>query len=234
MAKDTAVKSIVAAMAAVNNIQNNKNKLMMNMLQNSERFRNSFLMQLQKNKMALQNKKDMIPIEVDAARQKATIIDPVEQARIDYYKGGGKKPTTEERVKAKVAESGIESLTLGEKSVWGLLEKKGRTQSKYTIDPEVTDRFYENVKKNTKLKGFDAVREDINKNFYKYQAAGVDTPSILKRMIMEPESQQPESGWAKFTNFFKNLTQKKSDVIADEQPLPEENLSPEEDLYQSE
>lgn len=97
--KQVAIKSIIAAMNAMQGIQQQKTKLLTTMLEHSQTFRDNFLLQMAKNKMALQNKQDMMPLELEQKKQeKALPPSALEQSQIsrnteaaNYYATGGRK-----------------------------------------------------------------------------------------------------------------------------------------------
>lgn len=62
--KQQAIKSMVAAMKAMSDVQVSKTKYLTTMLEGSEKFRNNFLETVMKGQMDLQSKKAMMPINV--------------------------------------------------------------------------------------------------------------------------------------------------------------------------
>lgn len=68
--RDRAVKALVAAMSAVDNIQQNQNKLLMLRLENDTKFRNDFMLNMLKGRQDIENKKAMMPINIEEKRQK--------------------------------------------------------------------------------------------------------------------------------------------------------------------
>lgn len=116
--RETMIKSIAAAMNSVSKIQQEQNKLRMNLLLNSQKYQNNFL-----NEMKLADEKFKREKEMKAWENANP--SPVDQARINYYKGGGntRPPSIEERIKTKIAEGGEESLLPGEKIIWGNMKK---------------------------------------------------------------------------------------------------------------
>jgi len=81
--RDRGVKSILAAMNAVNNIQQNQNKLLMLRLENDIKFRNDFMMNMAKNKQEIEQKKELMPFELEQKKQEKAIISPMEQSQIE-------------------------------------------------------------------------------------------------------------------------------------------------------
>ena len=71
--KQVVIKSMVAAMKALSDVQASKTKYLTTMLEGSEKFRNNFLETIMKGKMETQQKKEMIPFEVEKTRQEKAI-----------------------------------------------------------------------------------------------------------------------------------------------------------------
>ncbi len=84
--RQVALKAMIAAMNSVSKIQQEQNKLKANLLENSEKYRNQFMydMQVQKAKgeQDLANKQAMLPLEIEAEQKKKNIMNPSEQ--LDY------------------------------------------------------------------------------------------------------------------------------------------------------
>lgn len=129
MAKDRAVKSMIAAMNAINNIQQNQNKLLMLRLEGDQKFRNSFMLNMLKGRQAVEQKKELMPYELELHRQKSGITSPVQESQIKvnearegFYKGGGKQPNVREQILGKIQKG--EELLPGELQLYNETIKK--------------------------------------------------------------------------------------------------------------
>lgn len=71
--RQVAVKSIIAAMNAMSNIQQNKTKLLTTMLEGSQKFQDSFLLNMMKNRQEIDQKKELMPLELEQKKQEKAL-----------------------------------------------------------------------------------------------------------------------------------------------------------------
>jgi hypothetical protein len=146
MGNNTAVKSIVAAMKSIANIQQEQNKLKMNLFENSEKYRQNFMMGLMKQRSELENKKAMMPYDIESDRLKKQNMSPLDQSLYNRINGTPPSestitPSTQPTTQPKLGSADIQnSLLLDKEARWqGIPENERR----YYFEPE---QIYENVK----------------------------------------------------------------------------------------